>query len=331
MPLAGLFSCLFSCLFWLAGASPDDVAAGISLPRLELLRVIRGNRDLPLLCIQGFTLLPRGEILIADRLDYRIKIVDTRGNPLRKIGGRGEGPGKFLGPGPIDYASDRIAVADFASSTIQTYSSLLGWQTRFRVPGTVADLCWDFRGNLWVVLLPRSSPATLSLFGRDGRLKSSRPLRHATGNAFADVCALARAPGGGVVVTYLVRNIIEVWDANGRWCRDLTVPGLPAHIASQRIGIGPRSESLDIPEGVLFWSMTVDARGRIFILGGDCSEHPGRDVYVLGEDGRSLGQITLLEEAAMIRLDSGDRLWAVGKRRDSLSEYRLSWTARHGF
>jgi hypothetical protein len=327
MLLAGLLS----CLFWLAGASPDDAAAGISLPRLELLRVIRGNRDLPLLCIQGFTLLPRGGILIADRLDYRIKVVDNRGSLLRKTGGRGEGPGKFLGPGPIDYASDRIAVADFASSAIQTYSSLLGWQTRFVVPGTVADVCWAPRGDLWVVLLPRSGPAALSLFARDGRMKSSRPLRHATGKTFGDVCVLARAPGGGVVVTYLVRNIIEVWNANGRWCRDLTVPGLPQHIAFQRIEVGPRSESLDVPEGVLFWSTTVDARGRIFILGGDCSEHPGRDVYVLEADGRSLGQITLLEEAVMIRLDSGEQLWAVGKRRDSLSEYRLQWTTRHGF
>jgi hypothetical protein len=316
---------LVQSLLLLVGTACDGGAAGSRLPRIEFVRAIEGSEEAPLLCIQGFAPLPRGCLLVSDRLDYRLKVLGSGGGVLLKAGGRGRGAGKFLGPGPVDWSKKGIAAAEFASSTIQTFSTSLVHQTLFQVPGTVADLRCDAAGNVWSVLLPISGPASLVMFDRMGQVMITRPLRHATGNPFADVCTLAPGPGGEMLVTYMVRNIIEVWDTSGRWRRSIAVPGLPVEVPFQKIHASPAAADLEVPEGVLFLSTSVDSAGRLFILGGDYSGHRGRDVYLVDAGGTYVGVFTLPQESVMIRVAGNNRLWALDSRRTSITEYRLVW------
>ena len=55
---------------------------------------------------------PRGEIVVPERQDYRVRVYDSTGTLTATIGRRGEGPGEFQAPAPVFWAADTLVVFD---------------------------------------------------------------------------------------------------------------------------------------------------------------------------------------------------------------------------
>lgn len=278
------------------------------------------GRDARLLAVQGMAVLPDGAVLVADRLDYRVKKFAVSGKQTAAVGGRGRGPGQFQGPGPLDAHGGRIAVADFASDRIQVLDKNLMPSAAIHAPGAVSDLCFDGGGNLWVMAVTADGEPGLLLYDGLGRQRRAVALRNALGDPFLHAGFVAWVGKGVLAVSYYVQNKVELWDTTGRFIREFHAPGVPGR--SQQV-TGGRS-GVAVPDGCLFRSMTGDGGGRIYLLAGEYSDTPGQEVLVLDEKGVLRGRLQLSERSVLIRADGRGSLYAVPRMRDSIVRYRLA-------
>jgi hypothetical protein len=288
--------------------------------RGEMKRSAVLGRDSRLLAVQGVAVLPDGEVLVADRLDYRVKKFTASGKQRGAVGGRGRGPGLFQGPGPLDFHGRRIAVADFASRRVQYLHDDLTPAASFEVPGAVSDLCFDGAGNLWVMAVTMDKRGFF-LYGADGKQRRTLGLRNAEGDLFFDAGFVAWLGNGTIAVSYYVRNNIELWDTSGRFLREFAIPGLPGRARTRHV-TGGRAGMM-VPEGNIVRSMTADGHGRIYVLGADYSERPGEEVLELDGEGRLHRRLRLQEKCVLIRADGKGSLYAVPGDRRSVVRYQL--------
>jgi hypothetical protein len=279
------------------------------------------GRDAGLLAVQGVAALPDGAVLVADKLDYRVKKFAASGEQRGAVGGRGKGPGLFQGPGPLDRHGNRIAVADFATGRVQYLRTDLTPIAQFEVPGAVSDLCFDGAGNLWVMAVTLDRERGLFLYGPDGREQKTVGLKNAEGDLFFDAGFVAWTGRGSVAVSYYARNRIEIWDTSGRFLREFAVPGLP-----DRSPTRPASGSTPgvmVPDGIICKSMTADGDGMIYVLGGDYSQKPCQEVLEFDMKGRLRRQFWLQEKSVLIRAGGHGVLYAVPGNRGSVVRYQI--------
>ncbi len=61
----------------------------------------------------------KGEVYVADTQNHDIKVFDDNGTPLRRIGARGDGPGRFNAPTHLAFAGGRLYVSDTLNARVQ--------------------------------------------------------------------------------------------------------------------------------------------------------------------------------------------------------------------
>jgi hypothetical protein len=275
--------------------------------------------DSRLLSVQGVAIRPDGTLLVADRLDYRVKKFSPGGELKGAVGGRGRGPGQFQGPGPLDCSGSRTAVADFTTGRVQVLQDLLPISS-FEVPGAVSDLCFDGAGNLWIMAVTMDRQRGLFVYGPDGKERKVLALLHGEGDLFFDAGFVAWLGKGTIAVGYYLRNSVELWDTSGRLIREFAVAGFPERAATRHSADG--SPALAVPVGSVFRSMTSDGRGRLYLLGADYSANPCREVFELDRNGRICRRIRV-EKSVLICADGKGGLYAVSSDRKSILRYRL--------
>jgi hypothetical protein len=271
----------------------------------------------------GVTQDSRGNLLVADKLKYRICAVDKQGRLLRSVGARGEGPGQFLGPGPIDASGEVVAVADFATSRVSVYDRELRFHSTLKAPGPVSDLHFDSLGRLWLAVFTGDPAHVLVRCDLSGRVGRAIPLKYTTGDPFGDIITFAFTPHDELVVAYYLSNKVEVWDTNGFCVREFGVPTLPEEPGYSEMGSSILHRGVRFPEGEIVRDVAVDRRGKIFLLTGDYSEHPDRDVIVLDSLGRYVSTVTLPYAASMMTLAKGRAAYFVERNRLLIRQYRV--------
>lgn len=276
-----------------------------------------------LLGVFGVTQDSRGNLLVSDKLKYRVCAVDRKGRLLKSVGARGEGPGQFLGPGPIDASGEMVAVADFATSSVSLYDRELRFRSKLKAPGSVSDLHFDSQGRLWLAVFTGDPARVLVCCDWSGRVARAIPLKNTTGDPFGDIITFAFTPHDDLVVAYYLSNKVEVWDTNGVCLREFAVPTLPEEPAYSEIGSSILHGGMRIPEGEIVRDVAVDRRGKIFLLTGDYAEHPDRDVIVLDSLGRYASTVTLPHAASMMSLSKGRTAYFVERNRLLVRQYQI--------
>jgi hypothetical protein len=284
----------------------------------ELKEIAVLGRGSFLLSVQGVALLPDGGLLVADRLDYRVKKLTPAGSQVGMVGGRGRGPGQFQGPGPIDVHGDCIAVADHATNRIQFLDRALVPRTTVALQGAVSDLCFDGGGNLWVAVVTMRKDRGIVQLDPSGKERRVLPLHNGSGDIFYDAGFIAWLGRGRIAFAYYALNRIEIWDTSGRFVREFSVAGLPSRAAGKTIRVPGTEGSMVAPEGKIFRAMTSDGCGRIYLLISDYGSAPGKELVVTDGEGRELGRYLLPTRAVQIRSDRKGIIYIVPPERDAV-------------
>ena len=292
---------------------------------LQQVEVFGDKLGVWLLNVQGLAFLPDGALVLSDKLDYKIKKFDKRGKLISQIGKRGKGKAEFRGPGPIDSYDGTIAVADFASPRIQIFSSDLQYRSTFYAPGPVFDLSFDGNGNLWVGAYTGDRHRLLFKSDESGKILETISLHNSTGDMFDDIFSFVISASGKIVLAYMVQNKIEVWDTRGAFQQEFSVSGLPARPKEKVLSEGFFSKELRVPDGNIFWRVTVDNKGNIFLLAADYTIHPEQDVYVLTSTGKHITRFTLPAPSSYIWIDRGGYLYTIENNRTLVKKYKLKY------
>lgn len=296
---------------------------------LNEIQVFGNNPNALFLSAQGFSVLSDGSLVVSDKLDYKIKKFDPRGNLIIESGKRGKNQGEFhAGPGSIDSYGEVIAVADFASPRVQVFSSDLKHRSTFFARGAIFDLKFDSRGNLWLgtVRLHTDKGGALLRCDLTGKILQEISLHNTRGDMFEDIFSFSITPSGNIIIAYLVQNKIEVWNTNGEFQFEFSVPGLPPkpqkHVLSEG---GLFSKRLTVPEGKIFWCVTTDKKDNIFLLAADYTDTPNRDVYVFSPSGKFITRFILPEPSHYIRIDFQNNMFTIENNRTLVRKGELRY------
>ncbi|GEM_PF-2073810 len=266
----------------------------------------------------------RGErLVVADKLECSIKMFNARRQLIRAAGSRGERNGEFRGPGPVAATDSVIAVADFQSARIQVFTHKLRHLFTFHTDRPVFALAFDGTGHLWIGQLPNGRGETLFRGDIRGNMSTRIALRHASGDIFDNIFALAITGTGEVVVAYMTRNIVEIRDTAGHFVREFSVPGIRPEAGRKDLSTGLLTTSVSVPEDNIFLSVTAGGDGTIFLLADAYTENPRKDVYVVDPHGQVVSRLKLQEASSGICCDGRERLFSIESARMLIRVYQL--------
>jgi len=149
---------------------------------LKEVSTIGGVKDSWILDAMDVAVLPNGNVLVSDKLEYCLKEFNPDGRLIASVGKRGGKESEFRGPGSIAVGEDRVFVADFASSRVQVFSSSLKYLFTFFTKGPVFSMKMGHGNTLWIGVYTGDKKKELFKYNSDGKLLSSVWLKNTTGD-----------------------------------------------------------------------------------------------------------------------------------------------------
>jgi len=262
-------------------------------------------------------------ILVCDKLDYSFKLIEETGTISHSIGKRGKSKGDFMGPGNIAFNQENIIVADFSSSRIQMFDKKFEYMKKFYSPGPVFDLNVDKNKNFWIACYTGNKNEGLFLYNRSGKRLKNVKLRNTTGDLFKDIFTFTITNSNYLIICYIVQNKIEVLDLNGNFINEFVIKTLPKFAKEKVIQKNVFSKDLIAPEGNITQSIASDRKNNIYILGGDYSPNPFRDIYIYDVNGKFIQKIVLPQKASLININKEDMLYSVHNKRRIIKKYKI--------
>ncbi|MGE5313651.1 MAG: hypothetical protein ACM3Q4_03055 [Acidobacteriota bacterium] len=227
-------------------------------------------------------------------------------------------------PGFIAVTTKNIFIADFAKNSIRIYSPAFQYMKTIHVSGGIFAIASDADDNVWIASASAGPRQTLKRIDISGTVTAELPLEHATGDAMELYYSFCIDHNNYFYVAYFTKNLIEVLHPSQGSLRTFSVPCLPASVPWTKIKRGMFSKGVSLPDGVIFGSITTDNNGRLYILTGDYSETPFREVEICSTDGRFLSWCVLNEKSHLIHADGKKRLISVEGNKNKVKLYELT-------
>ena len=257
-----------------------------------------------------------GNIYLTDMMDYSLKKFDPSGRLLRKAGGKGEGPGKFLAPLALSCSIERIYVKDQYEPGLMVFDKDLNFlrkiPSRQYISGfkAISDEC------VAVTYLSVLMKGNIYFINEDGQVLRKFNYLNKNKNMMMGQVNMEIDADDNVYLAYTFQDRIEKFDAEGNkiWTRNL----LDRKKVEKKMIRG-----LNLPVQVIYKTIAQDSKGRLYVLGGGLSKNRGRDVYVLNQEGEHLTTFTLPEDSHLIYFDSRDNLYARANSGVTLKKFKL--------
>ena len=111
-------------LLVLAPLLASGTTAYAQFPTLHAVPEMRiDGYEMDLVPITGIATGPGGEIAVVQQQDYSVRVFDARGQPLRTVGGQGDGPGEFRRPTSVGWFGDTLWAVDGALRRLTLFAA----------------------------------------------------------------------------------------------------------------------------------------------------------------------------------------------------------------
>lgn len=262
--------------------------------------------------------------LVSDKLSYELLLFDRKGNLIKKVGKRGKNDLEFIAPDAISISNDEhLAISDFSSSRVQILSKNLEHIKTFNVQGSIFDLEYDSDNNLWVAYVRGDGNIKLTKFSEGGKDLLTISPRNSTKDEFVfkgtfqfDIYREK------IIIAHHLQNKIEIWDTKGNFIKDFSVNGLP-NLSKKKLFSVEFFNKKYVPEGKIFWGVSADENGKIFLLGATYSQNPYQDIYIYDMDGNYIKRIKLPKKVDFIEVIKNNSILVVEDDRTIIKEYKL--------
>ena len=271
---------------------------------LEEVLSLGGLSDDRLLMWVGLAVDPVGNMIVTDALDYSIKIFDSQGRLVRKVGRDGGGQAKFQALRDVGLSKSAVYVTDQNDPRIFVFSTQLKFQRALPLSRAISCLrvLPDDTLAAACLTLKKGERALIWLADGQGRTLQEIPYGTDLDNPACDRASFAFL-GQDLILAYNFKDRVERLDRKGRrlWSKSLFhLKDVP-----MRSLLGVK-----LPQKFIYKDVAVDSAGRSYILGGGLAEHPSRDVYVLSPEGQILATLTLPDKSHCLVIDGQDFLYS---------------------
>jgi hypothetical protein len=277
----------------------------------------------PFMGIDGITVYA-SSLYLVDRVMQRVAVLGTKDLRLQTEYSRSDNPdATLLLPGFIAVTSKFIFITDFGKNMIRIYKKNFDYVKKIVVYGGIFGIAADVNENIWIASVTMDKKQSIKRIDFSGNILAELPLVNAKGNPMEMYYTFCIDKDNYFYVAYYTKNCIEVLHPSRGFIRQFMVPGLPSNVPWSKSDRGLFKKADLLPEGEMFESITVDRNGHLYILTGDYSETPNREVDICSPDGKFLGWCVLNEKSHLIRSDESGHLISVEGNKNKVKVYEL--------
>ena len=262
-------------------------------------------------------------IYVTDRYQFKIKKFSQNGNLLAEYGKRGKGVGEFQsGPARIELSDNLVAVSDVGTAKIVLLTKDLHPIGDFNTVGPIVDIA-QFQGDhMWCSVLTLSGDTSeiLALYSKTGEVITRIPVMDPSSLTTLQVLWLCGDHRNGLIAAYSFRNRIMVYDPSMRLISSFRINGLPDEAPTDTIAEGQFGI---VPNLVLIRAVAAYSDSLIFVLSGDFSSHPSRDMYVFDYRGNLLETCILPHETGLLYVDAKGYLYTREHNKTLIKKYNM--------
>jgi hypothetical protein len=285
--------------------------------RLEEVLSIGSLDDDALFMWAGVAVDSDGFVYVTDAMDYSLKKFDPSGRLVKRTGRKGQGPGEFLAPRFLAASCSYLFATDQSLTGIQMFDKDLEFVSRIPFNRPIADIAVISENTLAVIPFSLGGSGTIVLLDAQGRvLKEIQYAEPEKKLSIFNVADLEIDPSGDILLAYSFRDRIEKWSPSGQriWSRQL----LDREDVKEK-----RVAQFTVPSDVMYKTITSDSSGRIYVLSGNLTDHPSRDVFILDQDGGPLATLILPEPSHCIYIDGHDFLYSRANEGVTIKKFRV--------
>ncbi len=259
-----------------------------------------------------------GFVYVTDAMDYALKKFDPSGRLVKRTGRKGQGPGEFTAPRFLAASGSYLFVTDQSIPGIQVFDKALNYVSRIPFSRPISDLAAISNDTLAIIPMSMGGSGDVIIIDFDGNVEKefqyAEPENKLTLFNVADVEIDGRR--GDILLAFSFRDRVEKWSPEGHriWSKELLGSG---EVTEKKVA------QFTIPSELLFKTITVDSQGKIYVLSGNLTDHPSRDVFVLDPEGSHLTTFTLPEPSHCIFIDSRDYLYSRANEGVTIKKYRM--------
>ena len=249
-------------------------------------------------------------IYISDMKQYQIIKYDVNGRFVKKAGKKGQGPGEFASePQMIKYFDEKIYVVQKQMPIIQVFTTDLVYKE------SIKSSCMNIKdfvvvdGTIYITAVDSGVNEGSSIVKVNDCLSIRDTPRYVSVpfelyKTFAYI-----AENNTFVVTDAFQDRIQGWSKKNVLLWETKI------FDGQKIKLIKRGGRVfpDFPNTFFYKSVNVGKNGVIYILSGDKSDNPRRDVYVLSKEGRYQSKITLPFMSPFMVIDTDNQIYSLGE------------------
>jgi hypothetical protein len=309
-----------------------DMERDIKTLSVSKIFEINGAKDTLIFKIGGLALGNDSTFFLSDMIDYRIKLFDSNGIYESSFGGKGTSVGNFeKSPYRLayDYLAKRLAVFEHSSNHIKIFDQKYNQLNEIILQAPISELQFDNESNL--ITAYSFAPQKINyinFWDTKGNSIFSFNLVNLTGNGLLDMIKFSfNKYNNKIIVAYLYRNLIQVYDKNGHLEKQFSLPFLPEQsetkIETLKTPVGTMQN--EIPLFYMFHSISTDNKGKIYLLAGHYSDGGEKKrIYVVNIDGKLLNRIELGTNAIKICIDDDNNLYTISESQNVITKYRIN-------
>lgn len=303
------------------GIFTQPVFCHIAYQSIQLEEVLSiGNLDDDLIFfLTSISVDDQGYIYISDSLDFSIKKFDKSGFLAIRSGGQGQGPGEFQFPVIVKSKNDNIYVVDQNRFGIQVFDSNLVYKTQIPFMAPIFDFEVDADNQIFVLSPSISEYPPVIRINEKGKTDINS-LEKSSDSFFRSYGKFVLDGQGNLFFMSSFEDHVAKYDKNRKliWKKAL----LDGKGAKFRYS---DKSKISIPTEMVYKDIALDIHGNIFVLRGNLTKNPNRDVYVLDSQGVFLVQFTLQEPSHFIYFDRENYLYTRAADGISLKKYSLKY------
>ncbi len=258
-----------------------------------------------------------GDVYVLDAMDYSLKKFDPSGQLVKRVGRKGQGPGEFIAPRLLAASQHYLFTTDQSFFGIQIFDKDLEFVARVPLGLPLSDIAAMSDEKLAVIPLTVMGAGKVKILSTQGRILQEFEYAESQDKlSLLNITDLEIGTEGYFYLAFSFKDRIEKWSTSGQkiWTRSLM---LAQDVREKKIG------QFSVPSDVLFKTITKDSAGRVYVLSGNLSQHPSRDVFVLNSSGDLLTIFTLPHASHCIYIDSHDFLYCRANEGVTLKKYRM--------
>lgn len=266
-----------------------------------------------------------GSIYISDVKSVTVFKYDGDGRLLRRIEGRGRGPGEFAGgPNHIALVNGDVLISDFRAFAVHRFDANLNY---IRSLQPLAPMTMDagLDGRIYVGFPDILSDQYVTVFESDGAELTKLSVDDLSEYNMENRFWLLAGQKERIILVFQALNRIDIRDTEGRLLRRLSIAELPPKYPGSSIDIPKPSAEVServakahkaaryVPGGLVFTAAALDYRGHILLEGGgEAGKMPvSRTVYVVDLTGEVKGVFDLPPRMTLAQVDRNGHLYAI--------------------